>query len=445
MLREDEKSNVTPDWISPPNGDPPKIEKQPHPGRLSIRCIKGANVRRKDQNRTRTSINPCLRFTLAPGYTNSIEKTTNSNTSVKDHSNPSFGNEIVSFDVTNLDDCITNNAIKLKIEVLDKTARGLEELGEATISALRFFTDKTNNVIEWFPITQRGDDTSNSSIYLEITFHPVKQGVCMLTLLKCSEILDDSLKLFFKVGDHPPKETKVIEGDNAKHSAEKIFLNISDDNWFDDLTIQVRNDVTSKDKVFSEKSIELLQLMSDDDKGDEDESNQMSVVLCQERDKERVVIMKLQMTVLFLQAGELTIRNICGKNLQSMGGKLNPFLLFKSFGRASTLQVETKTTKGGDIWSWNEELLHLLVTDNHILEIQCFDNDAFNGSHELIGNAEISLLPVFQMGHVQNNIQLKIENKVCLLSTLLLFTITGILRILLNSCSQKVWCNSYIW
>ena len=410
MSSKDEKTHLTTDWMPPPNGDPPRTKGRAHSGRLSIRCIKGANIRRKDQNRIRTSIQPCLRFTLGPGCTTAIKKIMNSNVSVKDH-NPSFGNTNVSFDVANPYDYIKNNDIKLKIEVLDKTVRGLEELGEVTISALRLFTDKAYNATEWFPIRQRGDKTSNSTIYLEITFHPVKQGVFMLSLLKYSETLDNSLNLFFKVGDHPPKETKIINRDNPKQPTTKIYLNISRDNWFDDLIIQVGNDATSQNKLFSEKCIDLLQFMTDKI-GPENDSRPISVELSQEKAGEGIVLMKLDMSISFLQAGELTIRNICAKPSIHGCEKFNPLVLFRSVGRASIAQAKTKPTKGGDIWRWNDEL-SLLVTDNHILEIECFDNDAFNGNHDLIGKSELSLLPVFQMGHIENNIQLKIDNEVC--------------------------------
>jgi len=162
---------------------------QIEPGRLCIKCVGTANIRRKDQTQSKTKLNMYICFTLGPNSGIPLQRSTKANGHVTSGTT-SLAGDVIKFDVEQPSDFYSSedNDIKLKIELFDKHSIEKNCLGEITISATRFFVEE-KQVSEWIPLIQAGDTSSNSAINLEFTYTPVKEGVLMLTILETKSMV----------------------------------------------------------------------------------------------------------------------------------------------------------------------------------------------------------------------------------------------------------------
>ena len=117
--------------LDPPNIEAPPLQRSPHafdedtlhdrisniqPGRLSITCIQAANLRRKDNNESKTLLNPSVRFTLGPSCKDALVQSTSKAQQCMTQ-NPSFDNEVISFDIQKPEDVVCNDTKDIKLEI----------------------------------------------------------------------------------------------------------------------------------------------------------------------------------------------------------------------------------------------------------------------------------------------------------------------------------------
>lgn len=423
-------------WVSPPkcsyNGkideDPSfvGIDEQIQAGRLCIKCIETANVRRKDQTHSKTKLNMHLSFILGSDSERPIQRSTLVNDYTADETS-SLAGEMIFFDIEHPGHLIgsEDNDIKLKIELLDKPSIAVEILGEVVVSAARFLiANKTST--EWIPLYQPGDESSNSAINLEFSYMPVKQGVLMLSILECKDMIDPEIgklleqaRIDFNVGANKATLSIKAENDsgNLSFNSDTIaYASIDKNNWFCDLRLQchaVINDL--EENIIGEKEISILPFVSKHQNATNEVVNVNLVSYSKGKDQEAISMGCLVMRLMFVEAGKLTIKVVTGSNLtREHGGSKNmsPYVLLKMEGKASSMKRKTKSlTEGGNNPIWNEEF-SFMVVDHYKVELECYDYDPLTGNCDLIGTAYLSLLPVLQKSRVETWVNLSIENQV---------------------------------
>ena len=236
--------------IGAPRGAPPKLgaDAMPKPpeemtdeerqiaerlkrGRLSIKCIQAANVRRKDQTSTAAKIDAYLVVQLgdykkAPRLKSQVRK--------RSGQNPQFMGEVLSFDLINPVDFVRENDIQMKVELWDNNAWNDDILGEVKFSAVRFLSALEPQE-EWLPLTYPGDESSNSKVQLEFKFEEAKVGMAVFTLYEAKNLGTSEMKLggnvlspymSISMGDsyHKRSQTQVNGGQDPYFGEEQILM-----------------------------------------------------------------------------------------------------------------------------------------------------------------------------------------------------------------------------
>ena len=112
---------------------------------------------------------------------------------------------------------------------------------------------------------------------------------------------------------------------------------------------------------------------------------------------------EILMKVDFLPAGSLKIQCVAGRNLKSVEsvGRQDPYVLFQTEGACKKTKIRTKTDSDGGTEPQWDETLEIPIVDQYSLMVECWDSDTL-GKDDLIGKTEISLLPIFKNGVVDN-------------------------------------------
>ena len=434
LLSNEKKSNVNNITMKKPSIDNIDIR----PGSLWIRCIEASNIRRKDQTMSSTSLNVFICFSLGSGNkdSNETEQTPKSciqrNTKVQYESghDPNFQDEIVKLDVmdankvTNLD-----GSIYLKIQLFDHFNWENRLLGEVTISVQRFFTSNGKKWDEWIPLKQPDDSTSNSKIHLEFEFHESHVGVLVLTLFECNKLVKENdivenPYVSAEIGDKVHERSRVIEngGINPYFGEEKILLWVDESNWFQPMKLKVweasKNE--SDNCLIGESEISINPYMNKSIKSlarEEIISLSSSSANSDDENTSRQIIPipgLLRIKIDFLQAGDLNVQVIRGKCLRAIGNPyhMDPFVVLKIEGNCSSITKRTTTAKDGGVNPTWDEVITLHIVDQYILLLECYDHDPLTDETSLVGYTEISLLPVFKIGHIKTCVQLIFTNEV---------------------------------
>lgn len=426
------------DFTEPPNGTLPKKQQIPvldyrddesiertqgelKPGRLSIICIQATNLRRKDRNDNKTLLKTYVKLTLGDGGNYTLER--KSRIYHCANKNPSFQNERLSFDIQEPTSMICrdsnhNSDIKLKIEIFDQDSLKSFMVCEATIAVNKFMNGEL--FTESVPLLQKDDKTSNTLINLQFKYEPVREGMLMLTLMESknlripsTEIIPFHTRLVFSVGQNIKEESNAIEEEsgNPSYSDENIFLDISQENWFHAMNIQICYLSTESNEVFGEHLLDVLPWMT------EMHASQMKDCLelplgrtGEDENISGMICLKVKFfpsTSMYIKLAEA--KSLCEfeTSLQTM----NPYVLLKSKGRASCPQHRSKTISGGGhIPVWNEEC-SFSVVDHSVLSIECFDDDFLTNTHQLIGSGQISLIPAYRSGFMSKWVKLTRVNE----------------------------------
>jgi hypothetical protein len=137
--------------------DDSAIGKELSRGRLSIKCIEGLDIRRRNDTDRIPRNDPFLKFRLTStsalknGYNNNDDDNsiTNTNndllkwkttvTKRKQDSNPKFDDEVVFFDLLDPMEFVVNNDVQLFVELWNKSTLNDEKVGTVSLSVVRFF------------------------------------------------------------------------------------------------------------------------------------------------------------------------------------------------------------------------------------------------------------------------------------------------------------------
>lgn len=130
-------------------------------GRLSIKCIEGIDIRRKDDQDRFPRNDPFLKFRL--GVAERLPwKTTE--TKRKQDANPKFDNEIVFFDIVDPLQYIFQEDVQLCIELWNNSVTRNELIGSVTMSVVRFFKQPFVSYTEKIPIYYTGVSRSSMRV-----------------------------------------------------------------------------------------------------------------------------------------------------------------------------------------------------------------------------------------------------------------------------------------
>ncbi|GMI45863.1 hypothetical protein TrCOL_g8423 [Triparma columacea] len=426
--------------IGAPRGAPPKLgaDSMPKPpeemteeerqiaeklkrGRLSVKCIQASNVRRKDQATTAAKIDAYLCVQLGD-----FKKAPRLKTGVRKRSgqNPQFNNEVLSFDMVDPGSFVRENDIKLKIELWDNNAWNDDILGEVTVSAVRFLSALEPQE-EWLPLVYPGDESSNSKVQVEFRFEEAKVGMAVFTLYEGKNLGTSEMKLggdmlspyvSISMGDnyHKRSQTQVNGGQDPYFAEEQILMWVDEENWTKPATLTTWHEDVGDHDVVGKHELSLLPYMVIDP--DDAKQEVIPMQITKETTHEGVKKLEtgeIMMKCEFLVAGSLKIHVKSGRNLRETEsiGRLDPYIVFKADGYAVKINKRTSVDKdGGSNPDWDQKIGMELV-DQYQLQIECYDHDVLASTDELVGKANISLLPVFKKGHVDTWITLKHKNQ----------------------------------
>ena len=411
---EDELSYITPPEMSADDFPESDISnKSLRPGRLTIKCIRANDIQRKGQRYAieKTQFNPSLHFTL--GSTSFKPREATSRTHQDTDANPSFKDELIIFDVQHPKEIISSNGkkIKMKIELLSKNLLQFDVLGEVEILANRFFRPFASTTEE-FPIQLAGERIIHASITLGFEFIPFKEGILSLSLCNfdkfISSLLQDN-KLELRCGN----ETKVSMGNEIVH----IMMNKS--NWSEDLNLILRSKGEDPPENIGKYTLSLLPLIQhhfDEDINETSIGIESRITFLSTKSEEELSIGNATTKLQFMQAGYLTMKDICGQAFEKSTLLPNSGLqlVLKSKGVASTVVEKSCILRyefpGKDV-VWDDQLVLPLV-DHYLLSIDLYQLDALGSSQDLVGSGEVSLLPIFKNGTDSTSVDLERPNEV---------------------------------
>ncbi|KAJ8609891.1 hypothetical protein CTAYLR_007509 [Chrysophaeum taylorii] len=386
------------------------------PGRLRVTCVEGLNVHRYGKPPERTKIDAYLRFTLgkhkkAPRKKTQVHK--------RSGAHVFFDEEIVTFDLVEPSEFVSGGDIVLAVELWDENAWSDDLVASTETSILRLMVEPPPG-IETLPLrvtnpaTGEVDKATDSGLRLEFVFEPALIGMVVFTLYEGRH-----LKNMDTVGKQDPY-VKFTLGEVTKRSVthedggtepsfgeEQVELWVDKGAWTEDLLVQVYDEDVGTDDLIGQCSLSLLPYMDIEPSnakervyelygGDRPVNNDGDL---------RPTHGELLMKIAFLPAGRLTIRCLSAKNLRGglagfeAGGRQDPYVVFSLEGQCWTSTQRTHVDQdGGKEPEWNESLF-VDVVDQHELRIECFDHDVVT-KDDLIGEATLSLLPVFKKGIV---------------------------------------------
>ena len=157
-----------------PEFDTSKLASELTPGRLSIRCIAGINVRRKDEVNKVPKQDPFLKFKLGAAERHPWKST---EVQRKTDDNPDFQNEIVFFDVLEPRDFMFNGDLQLTIECWNKGTFKEEPMGAISVSVVRFMKQPFMSYEEKLPLLYPGQKTSKSKVVVELVYEEARPGI----------------------------------------------------------------------------------------------------------------------------------------------------------------------------------------------------------------------------------------------------------------------------
>jgi len=122
-------------------------------GRLSIRCIEGFDIRRKDDPDKVPRNDPFIKFRLGVAERHPWKQT---ETQRKQDANPKFHDELIFFDVTDPAQYVFQEDMQLCIELWNKSSTKNVLIGSVTMSVVRFFKQPFVSYTEKVPIYYPG-------------------------------------------------------------------------------------------------------------------------------------------------------------------------------------------------------------------------------------------------------------------------------------------------
>ncbi len=406
-----------------PEFDTSKVAQELTPGRLSIRCIEGINVRRKDEVNKIPKQDPFLKLKLGsaerhPYKTSKIQR--------KSDDNPNFQNEIIYFDILDPSTFVMNGDLQLVIECWNKGTFKDEPMGAITLSVVRFCKMPFMAYEEKLPLLYPGQKTSTSKIVVEIVFEEARPGIFSFKLYDAKSLRNvDPMGqqhpfIKFKLGPLYEKRSKTIKngGTNPYFAEEEVLMWADRESWKDDLQIMVLDEDLGDDKPIGVTSMCLLPYMDTTPQmAKEDFYDMFYTVVDPKDDRIRTEYSQgqLQMKVTYYPAGKLILTIDRARGLMfpethvipdGQSIRMDPYVNLTAESKAVQTIKRTAADKDGGVDPvWQSEIMFDVV-DQYQINIDVI-NQAMAGQDVLLGNVMLSLLPTFRSGKTEQWLTLK--------------------------------------
>jgi len=393
-------------------------------GRISIRCIEGYDIRRKDDKDPNARIDPFIKFRLG-----AAERHPWKNTMVKrkQDSNPKFDDELVYFDVTDPAQFVFNEDVQLCIELWTKSTTRNDMIGSVTMSVVRFFKQPFVSYTEKVPIYYPGATRTPMKLLLEIVFEEARSGMAQITLFEAANLRNidpmgqQDPYVQFSLGKHYKKRSKTIKngGTSPYFEEEDILMWLDQENWIDNLHVAILDEDAKEEKPIGTTDFSLLPYMKvHPEEAKEDSYDlfyKMQIDPKDETETRDEPCGEIVMRIRFMPAGSLRVFLDRGKDLQfpethkPMPGdvvRLDPYISLGLEGKAVKMIKRTAADKdGGQDPVWQSEI-KFEVVDQYLMDVEVL-NQSVAGKDPVLGACQISLLNVFRSGKTESWFSLK--------------------------------------
>ncbi|KAF4320248.1 hypothetical protein BBO99_00005818 [Phytophthora kernoviae] len=320
-----------------------------------------------------------------------------------------FHEEIVSFDLTNPVELVTDGDIPIKIEISDENLLSDELLGEIQISAMRFFDGQPHREI--LPLSLPAvSGASCGELEIEVKLEEALTGILSIVLME-----GRNLKSMELIGKQDPycqltvgkfsKRSKTVArgGRNPYFGEEELLFWFGDDFWTNQIELRVFDEDIGSDDLIGEAKFSVLHFMAH--RG----TQEHEIPLRNGSSPAGEVVVRIE----FFPAGVLAVTCHAAKQLRSVDtiGRQDPYVKLTLDGRATKAIRKTKTdTDGGSEPEWDGEVCKFDVVDQYNLQVEVWDEDSV-GNDDLIGAASLSLLPIFRYGYADDWLKLWIKDR----------------------------------
>lgn len=394
--------------------DDSKLGKYLSRGRLLIKCIEGHDIRRKDDKDLKPRNDCFIKFRLGVAERHPWKDTTMKR---KQDDNPKFDDEIVNFDVIDPIQFIFDEDLQLCIELWNKSTMMNELIGSVTMSVVRFMKSPFVLYNEKVPIYYRGATRTQMKLRLEFCFEEARSGMVQVTLFDAKGLRNidpmgqQDPYVQISLGDYYKKRSKSVKngGTSPYFEEEDILMWADQDNWINDLKIELLDEDAKETKPICDTHFSLLpymKIMPQDAK--EDHYDLFYTYLTDPKDeysRKEVSSGQIRMRVRFLPAGKLSITLDRAKDLQmpetatDIGPdfRMDPYASLKLDGKAVQMIKRTPADKDGGsdpIW---KNTMHFDIVDQYLADLDVFHQNPL-GKDVLLGTVQLSLLPVFRGG-----------------------------------------------
>ena len=341
------------------------------PGRLSFTCTSALNIRgRIGNNSTSNESLHHLVFRLG-----GIEQF--SQVGSQSGHDILFNNEVISFDLPQPNP----NDLELLIELRENAT---SVVGRATYSIANVVLTSSEEVDVTLPILKDGDVTTNSVVNLKTSFTQAKQGVIKLS----PQIYNGSSKNQYAIistADGQESKKALLTDDKSDNA---VAFYVDKSNWFSDFTIKLYSGV----ECIGSGKLSMLSCLG----GSEAENETSTISISTDN--------HLSVNHWFLEAGLVRVESIKATNLSQV--HTNPRIIFNTAGKTRTTTKMTNAgLANGSAYCWNDDIC-LSVVDEYTLTVECCEYDEVSRDHEIIGMADVSLLPLFKTGRIKTDLNL---------------------------------------
>lgn len=374
---------------------------QPHllpPGRLIITCIQATHVRtRADNDLNEAALAPHLLFQLQNG---SKSLSIKSNPGQNQGHDVNFGHSTVSLDIDNPHQFLIEEVVLLSIKLQDDS-EDVGLIGEAQLDINKILSSQYE-FVEDLKVLRPGDTTTNCRVRLKFLFERARVGMLKLNLTD----IDDSLI----VQASTPDQSKSVA---IKDINDSIDFWVDSKNWFSDLSLVLHQEGDESKSVV----LTPLPLIGFDAK---DRAKVTSNVPVMVNSIESLALISLDIQHEFMEAGQVNIESIQLSNLPSdvSSSLQNLRILLTSRGKVHENKKMTDVPMIDDSKLLWKDVVSLPVVDDYTMLLECCEYDEIAQDYEVVGVAEISLLPLFRDGRMETTVGMKHLTEVsCVLSS----------------------------
>ena len=319
--------------------------------------------------------------------------------------------EMLRFNLMNPTDFTNDHGdIIMSLHLIESSLTDEVIIGKANFSVLRFINSKET----WKETISIENQNAVVHLQIEAKFHHVVRGMFIITVQKATGLhCKSTSQVSVEIGGTKRSTKQVFSDENSGEcifNNEELHFSVDENNWFQNATVIMSSDKDIEDNQDAAAcdDFDIVQYLCHDVL----KTNDLTVTMLKPQSTKNKNI-QLLLSLKFLKAGTLNIHVIEAKNLR--GDKIIPYTLsFDSKSLASDFIGTTKPVicTNGKV-EWNEKVM-MFPVDQHLLSmkcLQCMSHSNIGEEIDVIGNYEISLLPVYKNGQIDTWIDLKFKNE----------------------------------